>query len=185
MKDGDKKQLRDVLKDLKQELEDGPAKMFVEPVYPTAMFLRRGNPDVREPDFLYRHNERILGLEATAAGYSEEFLRREKLLYACLRKKVSFRDAPRCDYWKRPFDVQLHESIQEALNKKLSLKHYMGFDELIICIYVRATTTPQEKLGELISQLKVPRPNIPGTKVFALCRTHDTPTLGFPIYQLH
>jgi hypothetical protein len=87
MKVGDRKHLRDVLKDLREELEDGPAKKFIEAVYPAAVFLRRGDPDAREPDFLYRHNERTLGLEATAAGYSEEFLRREKLLLACLRKK--------------------------------------------------------------------------------------------------
>jgi hypothetical protein len=180
---GDDKRLKGTLRDLKQEWEDGPSKMLVETEYPAAVFQRRGNPIEREPDFLYCHNDKILGVEATTVGYSDEFLRREFKVLACVRQKVIFRDVPRSYIWKRPFDEQLLESLQGALDKKLR-KSYRGIDELMICIYVRATTTLRDELGDLICQLKIPRPNFPGTKVFALCRTHDSPSLGLSKYML-
>jgi hypothetical protein len=150
--------------------------VLVDLLHPAAIFDRLGKPAHKEPDLLYRHEERIIGVEATAAGYSNEFWRREIKLLVCAKQRIPFKDDPKQSLWNQPFDLQLLGSIQKAIDKKIS-KRYLGCDELIICIYVRATVTSESDVLDILQKLTLP-PAKPHTRIFALCRTCDTSTTG-------
>jgi hypothetical protein len=98
-------------------------------------------------------------------------LRRELELYACIRQKIPFVDSPNKSYWEPPFELQLLDSIQKAIDDEAQRK-YQGCEELIISIYVRATVTSQDDLVDILRKVTVP-PRGPSTRVFAFCRTRD------------
>jgi len=113
---------------------------------------RPGNPDQREPDIIYRIEEKTVGVEVVCAYYTED---EAKATAEAAAEKPLAADEVRPGKVIGSPDDSICDAIKECLDEKCK-KAYSGTDETWLCIHADATITESVTIEECAKNLNVP-----------------------------
>lgn len=137
-----------------------------------------GNPDEKEPDRLYRIDEKIVGIEVVTAYYTEQ---EAKITAEIAAEKPLAPDEIRTGEVIGGPDDAICESIQDALYEKCA-KKYSGTDETWLCINADAALTEMAVIEECVKDLEVPEN--PFTRIFVTVHKLESEGGGLGLIEI-
>jgi hypothetical protein len=148
-----------------------------------AQFTGHGSDGV-EPDLIYLHGGRKIGIEIATAYYDEDQAKKEwQSARGALKPDPSgiMKIKGPGDWTGEPRQL-IAVSVQQELNDKCS-KKYSGVDEAWLCLEQHAPLADVSETQLLVSRLKVPSGH-DFKRIYLVAHAHDGDGGGFRVYDL-